>query len=146
MINSSATAAIKRAQKESLLLREISNMYHTISMEDDRLAGLFVNRVELSSDRGWVNVLFYTVDGFEKFEQQLEILKLYKPSIRKGLAAGIKGRYVPDLKFAYDAKFEKQQRLELAMAQAAQDVEKHTSDYAKATTDKKKIENDEDAE
>lgn len=127
MINSSATAAIKRAQKESLLLREISNMYHSITMDDDRLVGLFVNRVELSTDRGWVTVFFYTLDGFEKFEQQLEILKLYKPSIRKGLAAGIKGRYVPDLKFAYDSKFEKQQRLELAMAQAAQDIEKHES-------------------
>lgn len=125
MINSSATASIKRAQKESLLLREISNMFHTISMDDDRLSGLFVNRVDLSTDKGWVTVYFYTIDGFEKFEEQLKILKLYKPSIRKGLAAGIKGRYVPDIKFAYDAKFEKQQRLELAMAQAAQDVEKH---------------------
>lgn len=138
MINSSATAAIKRAQKESLLLREISNMFHTIAMDDVRLAGLFVNRVELSTDRGWVTVLFYTLDGFEKFEHQLEILKLYKPSIRKGLASEIKGRYVPDLKFAFDAKFEKQQRLELAMAQAAQDVEKHTN--------MKKDKDDEDAE
>ncbi len=125
MINSSATAAIKRAQKESLLLREISNMYHTITMDDDRLAGLFVNRVELSTDRGWVTVYFFTLDGFEKFEEQLEILKLYKPSIRKGLASEVKGRYVPDLKFAYDSKFEKQQRLELAMAKAAQDIEMH---------------------
>ena len=131
MINSSATAAIKRAQKESLLLREISNMYHSITMDDDRLAGLFVNRVELSSDRGWVTVYFFTIDGFEKFEEQLEILKLYKPSIRKGLASEIKGRYVPDLKFAYDAKFEKQQSLELAMAQAAQDIEKHAQKLVK---------------
>lgn len=131
MINSSATAAIKRAQKESLLLREISNMYHTITMDDDRLAGLFVNRVELSTDRGWVTVYFFTPDGFEKFEEQLEILKLYKPSIRKGLASEIKGRYVPDLKFAYDAKFEKQQRLELAMAQAAQDIAKHAKKLEK---------------
>ena len=139
MINSSATAAIKRAQKESLLLREISNMFHTISMEDNRLQGLFVNRVELSTDRGWVNVYFYTLDGFEKFETQLEILKLYKPSIRKGLASGIKGRYVPDLRFSYDSKFEKQQRLELAMAQAAQDLEMRMSAD-------KKTKNDEDAD
>ncbi len=131
MINSSATAAIKRAQKESLLLREISNMYHTITMDDDRLNGLFVNRVELSTDRGWVTVYFFTLDGFEKFEEQLEILKLYKPSIRKGLASEIKGRYVPDLKFAYDAKFEKQQSLELAMAKAAQDIEKHAEKLEK---------------
>jgi len=131
MINSSATAAIKRAQKESLLLREISNMYHSITMEDDRLAGLFVNRVELSTDRGWVTVYFFTLDGYEKFEEQLEILKLYKPSIRKGLASEIKGRYVPDLKFAYDSKFEKQQSLELAMAKAAQDIEKHAQKLVK---------------
>ena len=131
MVNSSATSAIKRAQKESLLLREISNMYHSITMEDDRLSGLFVNRVELSSDRGWVTIYFFTLDGYEKFEEQLEILKLYKPSIRKGLASEIKGRYVPDLKFAYDAKFEKQQSLELAMAKAAQDVENHAKKLAK---------------
>jgi len=99
-------------------------MFHTISMDDNRLAGLFVNRVELSTDKGWVTVFFFTLDGQEKFKEQLEVLKLYKPSIRKGLADGIKGRYVPDLKFAYDSKFEKQQRLERAMNQAAQESEK----------------------
>lgn len=125
MINSSATAAIKRAQKESLLLREISNMFHMIAMDDSRLLGLFVNRVELSTDRGWVTVFFYTLDGYDAFKEQLEVLKLYKPSIRKGLASGIRGRYVPDLVFEFDAKFEKQQRLESAMAKAAQDIEKH---------------------
>ena len=123
MIHSSATAAIKRAQKESLLLREISKMFHTITMEDSRLFGLFVNRVELSTDKGWCTIYFYTVDGFEKYSEQFEILKLYKPSMRKGLSTGIKGRYVPDLKFEYDSKFEKQQRLEKAMAQAALETE-----------------------
>ncbi|MBP6869968.1 ribosome-binding factor A [Candidatus Babeliales bacterium] len=140
MINSSATAAIKRAQKESLLLREFSNMYHTIAMDDSRLNGLFVNRVELSTDKGWVTVFFFTLDGLEKFQEQLEILKLYKPSIRKGLSSGIRGRYVPDIKFAYDAKFEKQQRLELAMAQAAQDVER-----LERLEKQKDIKDDEDA-
>lgn len=124
MIHSSATAAIKKAQKESLLLKEISNMYHSIAMDDARLQGLFVNRVELSTDKGWVTVFFYTLDGYEKFEEQLEILKLYKPSIRKGLSSGIKSRYVPDLKFAYDAKFEKLQKLENAMSLAAQETKK----------------------
>jgi len=123
MIHSSATAAIKRAQKESLLLREISKMFHTITIEDSRLFGLFVNRVELSTDKGWCTIYFYTVDGFEKYSEQFEILKLYKPSMRKGLSTGIKGRYVPDLKFEYDSKFEKQQRLEKAMAQAALETE-----------------------
>ena len=123
MIHNSATAAIKRAQKESILLKEISAMFHTIWMEDSRVEGLFVNRVELSTDKGWVTVYFYTLDGQEKFLEQLETLKLYKPSIRKALADKIKSRYVPDLRFAYDAKFEKQQRLESAMKKAAEQTE-----------------------
>jgi ribosome-binding factor A len=129
MIHSSATAAIKRAQKESLLLREVSKMFHTITMEDSRLLGLFVNRVELSTDKGWCTIFFYTVDGFEKYSEQFEILKLYKPSMRKGLSMGIKGRYVPDLKFEYDSKFEKQQRLEKAMAQAALQTEAQEENF-----------------
>lgn len=125
MINSSAVSEIKRAQKESQLLREISSMFHTVAMDDNRLLGLFVNRVELSSDKGWCTIYFYTNDGYEKYAEQLEVLKLYKPSMRKSLSSEIKARYVPNLKFEYDSKFEKQQRLELAMALAAQDIKKH---------------------
>ena len=121
MINSSAVSEIKRAQKESQLLREISSMFHIIAMDDNRLLGLFVNRVELSSDKGWCTIYFYTNDGYEKYAEQLEVLKLYKPSMRKTLSSEIKARYVPNLKFDY----EKQQRLELAMALAAQAVKKH---------------------
>lgn len=125
MINSSAVSEIKRAQKESQLLREISSMFHTVAMDDSRLSGLFVNRVELSTDKGWCTIYFYTNEGYEKYAEQLEVLKLYKPSMRKTLSSQIKARYVPNLKFEYDSKFEKQQRLELAMALAAQDVRKH---------------------
>ena len=125
MINSSAVSEIKRAQKESQLLREISTMFHTIAMDDNRLSGLFVNRVELSTDKGWCTIYFYTNEGYEKYAEQLEVLKLYKPSMRKSLSSEIKARYVPNLKFEYDSKFEKQQRLELAMALAAQDVKRH---------------------
>ncbi len=48
----------------------------------------------------------------EDFEEILEILKLYKPSLRKALSAEIKARYVPDLIFRFDKKFEKRQRIE----------------------------------
>ena len=125
MINSSAVSEIRRAQKESQLLREISTMFHAVAMDDNRLLGLFVNRVELSTDKGWCTIYFYTNEGYEKYAEQLEVLKLYKPSMRKSLSSEIKARYVPNLKFEYDSKFEKQQRLELAMALAAQDVRKH---------------------
>jgi len=49
---------IKRSQKESLLLREISRLLHQLSLEDTELGGLFVNRVELSKNKGMCFIYF----------------------------------------------------------------------------------------
>jgi ribosome-binding factor A len=127
MNHSANVSAIKRAQKESLLFQQISQMFHTMVVDDNRLDGVFVNRVELSTDKSSVMVYFYTADGLEKFEEILQVLKLYKPSMRKGLADQIKARYVPDLRFSYDTKFEKQQRLEEVMKKAADQISEHQS-------------------
>jgi ribosome-binding factor A len=103
---------IKKAQKESLLFKEISKLYMQASMDDPRLAGIFINRVKLSPDKGHCTVYFYTPEGEEHFNNVLEILKLYKPSLRKALATGIKARYTPEIVFKFDKTFEKQNRLE----------------------------------
>lgn len=55
--------------------------------------------------------MFYDPDGLEAFKKKLEILKLYKPSIRAALAKKIKSRYVPDLAFKFDEQFEKEQKI-----------------------------------
>lgn len=108
----SSVPNVKRAQKESLFFREISKLFMQATMDDKRLQGLFVNRVHLSPDKGLCTVFFYTAQGEEYFNEQLSILTLYKPSLRKALASTIKGRYVPDLIFKFDKQFEKQQRIE----------------------------------
>lgn len=108
----SSVSNVKRAQKESLLFREISQLFLQATMDDTRLQGLFVNRVQLSPDKGLCTVYFYTSKGEDHFLEMLPILTLYKPSLRKALAATIKGRYVPDLLFKFDKQFEKQQRIE----------------------------------
>jgi ribosome-binding factor A len=111
-MDGSSVSAIKRAQKESLLFREISRLFMQTALDDTRLQGLCVNRVKLSSDKSVCTVYFYTAQGPEHFNQVLNILTLYKPSLRKALASTIKSRYVPDLVFAFDAHFEKQCRIE----------------------------------
>ena len=108
----SSVTNVKRAQKESLFFREISQLFLQATMDDSRLNGLFVNRVQLSPDKGLCSVYFYTADGEEHFNNVLHTLMLYKPSLRKALATTIKGRYVPDLIFKFDKQFEKQQRIE----------------------------------
>ncbi len=108
----SSVSNVKRAQKESLFFREISQLFMQTTMDDKRLQGVFVNRVQLSPDKGLCTVYFYTAQGEDYFNELLHTLMLYKPSLRKALASTIKGRYVPDLVFKFDKQFEKQQRIE----------------------------------
>ena len=113
----SSAPNVKRAQKESLLFREISQLFLQASMDDSRLQGLFVNRVHFSPDKGLCTVYFYSAKGEEYFNEIIHTLMLYKPSMRKALASTIKGRYVPDLIFKFDKQFEKQQRIESLIEQ-----------------------------
>ncbi len=103
---------VKRAQKESQLFREISQLFMQTSLDDTRLKDIMVNRVQLSPDKGVCTIFFYTADGEERFNELLNILVLYKPSLRKALAAKIRSRYTPELIFKFDKQFEKQLRID----------------------------------
>lgn len=104
--------AIKREQKESLLFREISQLFLQIVLDDSSLQGLFVSRVKLSADKGMCTVFLYTDAGADVFKELMKTLVLYKPSLRKAVATRVPSRRVPNLMFKFDSKFEKQQRIE----------------------------------
>lgn len=82
------------------------------TLDDPRLQGIFINRVSLSADSGICTVFFYSLQGEEHFNAVLDILKLYRPSLRRALAERVNKRYTPELIFKYDQQFEKHQRLE----------------------------------
>ncbi len=103
---------IKRARKESLLLKEISNFFLRIAQEEPELQGLYISRVRLSTDYGICSVFFHTADGKAAFEEKLSLLILYKPSLRHAIAQAIKGRYTPNLIFKYDEIFDKQRKVD----------------------------------
>lgn len=102
----------KRAQKERLLLREISKLYFQAAADDPALQGLIINRVQLSEDKSFCTVYFYSEEGKKVFDEKFDRLKLYKPSLRKALADILKFRYMPDLRFAFDDQYEKQRSIE----------------------------------
>ena len=114
-MNNPRVSSIKKEQKESLLMKEISSLFLKASLDDPRLSDLFINRISLSPDKRICTVYFHTSKGLEGFKEKLEILKLYKPSLRKSISNTIKGKYVPDLKFAFDDQFEKQVKMEELM-------------------------------
>ena len=98
---------IKKAQRESLLLREIAQLFMSQTFEDPELKNVYVNRVELSDNGGTCTIYFYSSLGQDEFKRALEFLKLYKPSLRKALAMRINARYTPEVVFRFDAQLEK---------------------------------------
>lgn len=103
---------IKRAQKEKLFFRELSHLFLQLSLDDPRIKNISLSRVQLSPDKSVCFIYFYTPEGLDSFKDALEILKLYKPSIRRIIASKIESRYVPELRFKFDDQYEKQERLE----------------------------------
>jgi ribosome-binding factor A len=124
----SAITNIKRAQKEALLLREISQLFMQAALDEPRLQNITINRVSLSQDKSACTVYFYTSAGQQFFETVLPILILYKPSLRKALAKKINARYTPDLIFAFDENFDKHMRLESILEKVKQEDAGHSTD------------------
>jgi ribosome-binding factor A len=124
-MNPSNVSNIKRSQKESLLLKELSKLIYELMLEDKELSGLFINRVELSKNKGACIVYFYDPQGPEIFDAKKRRLILYKPSLRKAIAMILDGRYTPELVFEYDTQFEKQQRIETILDKVKKDFSKN---------------------
>jgi ribosome-binding factor A len=99
---------IRKSKRESLIMREVASLFMHIINDDARLQGLFVNRVALSPEQGMCAIMFYVQGGKTVFDQKLEFLKLYKPSVRKAIATMLQSRYTPEIVFKFDEQFEKQ--------------------------------------
>lgn len=122
MHGNARTSAIKRAQKESALLRLLSGLVHQATLEQPTLAGLFITRTQLSEGKTVCYLYFYTTAGKEHFEKLLPTLTLYKSSMRKAIADEIGGRYTVDIVFAFDEQFERVQRIEQLFEEAKKDL------------------------
>lgn len=110
-----APHSIKREQKKSFLLREITALVRSLANDEPKLSFLFVTRIELSKDSGICYVYLSTHTDKKAFDEGLEILKLYKPSMRKALAQSLHTKYVPDLFFKYDLSKEKERKINVLL-------------------------------
>jgi len=111
----SAHSSHKKAQKESLLFQELSKLYLALTLDEPKLAGLFLTRVRIADDGSICTAFFYGDGGLAEFEEKRPILVLYKASLRQALSKLISGRYTPAIVFKYDDQFEKQLRMDRLM-------------------------------
>ena len=109
----STASEVKRERRKSLFLQEFSALFQDLLQQEPSLINIFVSKVDLSADTGILYVYFSALQepGEEVFTKALEVLKLYKPSLRKAFANQIKTRYAPDLMFVYDKAKEKERRI-----------------------------------
>ncbi len=112
----------KREQKTSLFLHEISNLIRTLALDEPALSKVFVSRVKLSNDYGICFVYFSTFTDKEDFDNAFEILKLYKPSLRKALAQIVHSRYAANLVFLYDELKEKEREINTLLDEVVKDL------------------------
>lgn len=108
---------IKKKQKESLLLREISSLFFEAAQDYPALQNLFISRVTLSDDKGHCTVLFFSPRGREFFNEQLPTLKTFKPSLRKALSQRVPGRRTPEVVFKFDEQKDKVESIERLLDQ-----------------------------
>ncbi|MFC1854734.1 ribosome-binding factor A [Candidatus Dependentiae bacterium] len=102
---------IKRAQKQSYILHEITPLLSELLSNDNALSKLFVSKVELSPDGGMCHIFFSTFSSKEDYTNASEALMLYKPSVRKALATILNSKYTPDVRFHYDAGKDKERHM-----------------------------------
>ncbi len=116
---------IKREKKKSLFFRELSQIISIIANEEEPVQKIYVTKVDFSEDYGILYAYLSTIENFseEIFEKALNILKLYKPSIRKELATRLNPRYTPDIIFLYDKHKEKQDRINELLDKVSQDLD-----------------------
>jgi ribosome-binding factor A len=112
MNNSPRLREIKHAQREAQVLREVSNFFLRITLDDPRLQGIYISRVKLSANRSMCTIFFYTPGGITDYEAKRPILVMYKPTLRTALSKTLHGRYTPDLVFDFDAQYEKQRKVD----------------------------------
>lgn len=135
---------VKHAQRESFFLREISNLFLRICIDDPLLAGAYVSRVKLSPDRGRCIIFLQDYKGKEALEAKMGRIIMYKPSLRSAIAKALQARYTPDLTFIYDATFEQQRHVDELITQLNTPKSEDEPDESESGDDEHENEYDED--
>ncbi|KKP29294.1 MAG: Ribosome-binding factor A [candidate division TM6 bacterium GW2011_GWF2_30_66] len=118
----------KRAKRESLIKKELSKLFLDIKQTDRNLDDIYITNVELSSNKSSAHVLFFSEKGEEFFNEKLNFIILYKPSVRKALSQILNSKYTPNIIFQYDKTLEKQAKIEALLDKVKSDPDYKAED------------------
>ncbi len=142
MVMSARMQYVKRERKKSFYLRELSALLTRLVQDEPSLLPLYFSRIELSEDGSYCYVYCAflsaqdAVEGERLFEQVRGKLVLYKSSMRSALAAALSSRYVPDLRFVFDTKKEKEQRVTDLLSKVSHELDAYDAVHAPAADER----------
>jgi ribosome-binding factor A len=122
----STVSDIKKERRKSLFLREMTMLIRELAERESVIGDIFVSHIDISPNSGVCYVYFSTFKepGQEIFDNALQMLKLYKPSLRKTFAHRVQTRYAPELVFLYDKAKEKERRINDLLNKVQEDLGK----------------------
>lgn len=123
----SKKSTIKRAQKESTILRLVASLCTQAAKDIAAFQSVVVTRVLLSPGKSVCRIYLYVPQGKDYFKTILPDLTLYKPSLRKALADTLSSRYAADLIFVFDEQLEKTMRIESLLDSIKEDSVQYDS-------------------
>ena len=82
----------------------------------------------MSSNKSSAHVLFFSEKGEEFFNEKLNFIILYKPSVRKALSQILNSKYTPNIIFQYDKTLEKQAKIEALLDKVKSDPDYKAED------------------
>lgn len=106
----SRVAEIKREKRKTYFFKELVSLIQELGGREKKIADLFVSHIDISESGGICYVYFssYKEPGEEIFNEALDLLKLYRGSLRKAFSDRVQVRYAPELIFVYDKAKEKE--------------------------------------
>jgi len=107
-----AAHRVRHLRKESTIRKTVATILQELASDIPLLSHVTVTRASLAGDGRTCTIFFYTALDKDETMELAKKIKTLAPRIRKMVLDHVKMRYVPDLTFAFDRQYEKQQRLE----------------------------------
>ena len=102
MIVNKRVTEIKQARRESLIMKEISELLLQLASSVPHILKVNVTKVILSPDLSLAKIYLFSIHDQEFVKNIIEDLKLYRRSMKASLAQRVDLRRVPDIRFYYD--------------------------------------------
>ena len=107
MIKNQKVKEIKTLKREAMILKSLMIVLPKINIKSSLLLQISFTKITLSAEKSTALLYIFSAFGKEIAQEAIKLLLSYQKQIHAGLCTELQFRYMPKLKFIYDAQYEK---------------------------------------